>query len=412
MLGSPAMARVPAFALSLGLALGPWLPVAATPPAVSSPAAARWTPLVARTLTPAVVVPAVDGRRHLVYELEVLNATRSPASLLGVEVLDPAKGEQVLASFQGAELLPRLRTLSNGAAADASVTPDQARLVLVNLTLPEGLPVPPRLLHRLRVSGSTGPAPGPAAEVRYPAAPLVVELQLAVLGPPLKGRGWVAINGCCRPDVGHRSTALPINGRLAFAQRFAIDWMRLDREGRLAVGDLSRVSSYPSFGAEVIAVADGTVVDVRNDLPEQVPPQLPDPGSVTINTVLGNHVILQVGPEAYALYAHLQPGSVTVRPGQRVKRGQRLGLLGNTGNSSAPHLHFHLMRGPTLGSDGLPYVIDRFTLAGQVPESAEEAFYSFRGSWNGSLRPQPLPQQNRFPLYFSILDFPETKEGS
>jgi hypothetical protein len=94
----------------------------------------------------------------------------------------------------------------------------------------------------------------------------------------------VAITGGCRPDVGHRSPGLPIDSHLAFAQRFAIDWMRLDREGWIADGDLNRVSSFSSFGAEVIAVAGGTVVDVGNDLPEQILPQLPDPGTATLPT--------------------------------------------------------------------------------------------------------------------------------
>ncbi|MCP9917679.1 M23 family metallopeptidase [Cyanobium sp. ATX 6F1] len=368
-----------------------------------------WTPVVARALTPlAPAVPGVDGQRHLVYELELLNATRSPARLESLEVRDGTRPERVLASFTGPELLPRLRTLGNSAAADPVIPFDQARLVLINLSLPPGGPLPARLLHRLKVSGSTGPAPGKAGPVSYDAAPIAIEPQLFVLGPPLGGKGWVAINGCCRSDVGHRSTGLPIDGRLAFAQRFAIDWMRLDGQGRLANGDLSKVGSYPSFGAEVIAVADGTVVDVRNDLPEQVPPNLPAPSAVSLATVLGNHVILQVGPEAYAVYAHLQPGSVRVRAGERVRRGQPLGLLGNSGNSSAPHLHFHLMRGPSLGSDGLPYVIDQFQLAGQIPEAQADAFYGFKGAWNQTLLPTPAPRANQFPLFFSVLDFPTT----
>jgi hypothetical protein len=372
-----------------------------------------WTPLVARSLTPlAPAVPGVDGRRHLVYELELLNATRSPASLKAVEVREAGRPERLLASFTGPELLSRLRTLGNSAATDAVIPSDQARLVLINVSLPPAGPLPARLLHRLQVNGSSGPAAaavgGSAVAVSYDAAPIAVEPQLFVLGPPLRGKGWVAINGCCRPDVGHRSTGLPIDGRLAFAQRFAIDWMRLDGQGRLADGDLTKVANYPSFGAEVIAVADGTVVDVRNDLPEQVPPKLPAPSNVSLATVLGNHVILQVGPEAYAVYAHLQPGSVRVRAGEGVQRGQTLGLLGNSGNSSAPHLHFHLMRGPSLGSDGLPYVIDRFSLAGQIPDNEAEAFYGFKGAWNQALMPSPSPRTNQFPLFFSVLDFPTT----
>jgi murein DD-endopeptidase MepM/ murein hydrolase activator NlpD len=111
----------------------------------------------------------------------------------------------------------------------------------------------------------------------------------------------------------------------------------------------------------VIAVADGTVVAMRNDLPEQVPGALP-PG-LPIDQADGNFVVLDIGQGAFALFAHMQPGSVTVKPGAKVKRGDVLGKVGNTGNSQAPHLHFHVMDGPSpLLANGIPYVIDRFRL--------------------------------------------------
>jgi hypothetical protein len=69
------------------------------------------------------------------------------------------------------------------------------------------------------------------------------------------------------------------------------------------------------------------------------------------------------------------------------------------------------MRGPTLGSDGLPYVINRFALAGQIPEAEANAFRSFKGSWSKSLAPKPSARSNQFPLSLSIVDFPEAKPG-
>ena len=153
---------------------------------------------------------------------------------------------------------------------------------------------------------------------------------------------------------------MPINGQLSYAQRYAIDWMRLDAEGRFVRGDPSDVHSYTSYGADVVAVADGTVVAVRNDL-RPGPPNLPDPKTITAQTLLGNHVIQDIGHSFFAFYAHLQKGSVTVAPGDRVTRGRGLGKLGNSGNTSTPHLHFHIMAGASaIGSSGLPYVIDSF----------------------------------------------------
>lgn len=96
----------------------------------------------------------------------------------------------------------------------------------------------------------------------------------------------------------------------------------------------------------------------------------------------GNHVVLDLGGGRYAFYAHLRKGSVAVHPGDRVRRGQVLAKVGNTGNTSAPHLHFHLMDGPSvLGSEGIPYVIDRFALAGKIPDSGvpDDLSGDFRG---------------------------------
>jgi murein DD-endopeptidase MepM/ murein hydrolase activator NlpD len=73
-------------------------------------------------------------------------------------------------------------------------------------------------------------------------------------------------------------------------------------------------------------------------------------------TVGGNHVALDIGGGKYALYAHAQPGSLKVKVGDHVKRGQVLALLGNSGNSTEPHVHFQIADGPTfLSSEGVPY---------------------------------------------------------
>jgi hypothetical protein len=75
-----------------------------------------------------------------------------------------------------------------------------------------------------------------------------------------------------------------------------------------------------------------------------------------VDTAAGNSIILDIGGGRYALYAHLQPGSILVRRGQHVRTGERLALVGNSGNASGPHLHFHLCDAPSaLECQGLPY---------------------------------------------------------
>ncbi|MFP5406048.1 MAG: M23 family metallopeptidase, partial [Gammaproteobacteria bacterium] len=242
------------------------------------------------------------------------------------------------------------------------------------------------------------------AQQAYTAAPLAVDKPAAlVIGPPLAGAGWVAFNGCCAPGGVHRATGLPVNGVVHYAQRFAIDWVRMDAHGRTVNGDQGDVRNYTAYGADILAVADATVVDVLDELEDQTPPKLPDPSTITLRNVDGNHVTLDLGQGRYAFYAHMKKGTVKVRIGERVCRGQVLGKVGNTGNTSAPHLHFHVMDSPSvLGSSGLPYVIDTFTCAGQVPESLAG---NFGASWSSALFAEPSRRAKQFPLDLAVIDF-------
>jgi len=164
-----------------------------------------------------------------------------------------------------------------------------------------------------------------------------------------------------------------IDGRLWHAQRYAIDFVRLNEQGdALFTGDPQRNESYATYGSEVIAAAPGTIVAARGDLPENTPPG--EPPFTGFETVAGNRVVQDLGDGRFALYAHLQPGSLRVAVGQRVERGQVIGLVGNTGMSSAPHLHFQVMDraggASALAAEGLPYVFDRFALEGNIPDLA------------------------------------------
>ena len=169
----------------------------------------------------------------------------------------------------------------------------------------------------------------------------------------------------------HTRAALPVNGRVWLAQRYAVDWEQLDKDHRIYSGPRAKPESYTIFGKTVLAVADATVVSVTEGQPEQTPGKFPT--DISLDAADGNSVILDLGEGHYALYAHMQPGSIKVRPHQKVKRGQVLGLVGNTGNSVAPHLHFQLMGGPSsLASNGMPYEIDGFQVTGKT--SGTEAF--------------------------------------
>lgn len=141
--------------------------------------------------------------------------------------------------------------------------------------------------------------------------------------------------------------------------------MQLGPNRAIAQGDQSTNEALGIYGASVHAVAPGRVVNTRDGEPEETPGALPE--GQTIQSAGCNYVVVDIGDGRYAFYAHLQPGSLRVKVGDRVRRGQVLGRLGNTGNSDAPHLHFHVMDGPSpLRSNGLPFVFRTFTLEGTV----------------------------------------------
>jgi hypothetical protein len=285
-----------------------------------------------------------------------------------------------------------------GRTPTGSIPPSGAVATLLDVVVPPDH-APARLTHRItydlapdapnrNIIGSLA-IMGPALTVD-PFAPLII-------APPLRGSGWVNANGCCGPSP-HRSARLAVDGtHLVTFELFAIDWVQL-AGNRLFTGDGTRNADYFGFGADVLAVGAGTVAFVRDGLPEETPNQ----PVTSLRQPLdygGNEVVLQLAPGVYAFYAHLQPGSIRVRTGETVTTGQVLGLLGNTGNTTAPHLHFQLADGPdVLTATSLPFVLDHWTLAGAIDPASTATDVRVAGV--------PTPQTATLPLELTVAAFP------
>lgn len=368
----------------------------------------QFTMVLMRAATEPQPFLGTDGMMHLVYEVEVTGAQPLAVHIDSFEVLDAATG-RVLWSTSGTDvkewfqLIDRTRT-------DALVGA-QAGEFWLDVRLKPGA-VPKRLLHRITTTskekGSTTAKPvadKPERKTLTAAPAEVSQRPMLVLGPPLEGKGWIAMNGCCA-DPGHRRAGIPLNGSFFVAQGLAIDWMQRNAGGYVAVGDPNKNEDYVCYGKPVIAVADATVASVLDGLPDRVPGMLPP--DTTAQNITGNHVILELGKGVYVFYAHLKPGSVKVKVGERVKRGQVLALLGNSGNTTAPHLHFHVMDALSpLGANKVPYVIDKFTLAGVVepfepaPNQNPMGMRIPVNAVGAGARERELPMNN------DVVDFPE-----
>ncbi len=376
---------------------------------VQAPTEDQFTPVTVRPLNAGTVpVLGTDGRYHVVYELELTNAKLATATIARIQVVDAKHTSRVVASYSGQALLNQLRTLLPAPATNANIEPNGGRFFYIELSFPSLSAVPHRVLHRIDLLAADSPGATTPSPLHYTVASYNLrDGSIPVLGPPLAGKGWVAANGCCIPDLVHRGSIQTVNGGFFASQRFAIDWMRLDKQGRFVHGDPLNNADYSDFKAKVLAVADGTVVSTLDGLPNQVPGQLPPPSSLTLKTIDGNNVVLDIGHGLFVLFAHLQKGTVAVHPGQHVHRGQVLGLLGNSGNTSAPHLHIHLMTTPsTFASNGLPYVYSSFAFAGQIPVSRFNAAQDLTGFWGQGLLKHPQARHDQFPLNLNIINFP------
>ncbi|OYN79999.1 metalloendopeptidase [Mycolicibacterium sphagni] len=325
------------------------------------PAVAQMTPLVGSVPFAPIPFKGSDGLTHLVYELWVTNFTSGELTIRDVAALDAASGKQIGELDTGSL---EHRVYPAGAKQPTNVLqPGQAAMVFIHVPLADEKLVPQQLTHRVQVTAAALP-PG-SAQVTEQLAPTTVDRRtLPVLSAPLAGERYIGADGCCDAPR-HTRAVLPINGQLYLAQRYAVDFEQADAQNRIFTGDPKDPKSYQIFGKEVYAVADGTVVGTRNDLPEQTPGTYP--ANIGVDEADGNFVVLDIGNGFYVNYAHMQPGSVRPKVGERVKRGDVIGLVGNSGNSVAPHLHLHVMDGPSpLAAQGLPYLYDTFTTTGQV----------------------------------------------
>jgi Peptidase family M23 len=316
-----------------------------------------FTPVVQSVLSAPRWFDGDDGLTHLHYELLLTNGVAVSVTVASLEVLNE-RGDRI-AELSGDRLKAAMSSLADRSVATAELPPSTVGVVWIDLAFADRHTLPDAVEHRLTVTLPPDlPVPSTITYTgaRAPLAPRAAR----VIGPPLPGGRWVAIVGA------HRRGLLPVGGGLHNGQRFAIDFSALlDAAGRTHVGDADQNTSYFNYGQPVLAVAAGTVVEAVDRYPDQIPNHNVPVG---LEAADGNHVIIAVDEGIFAGYAHLKPGSVRVHRGQRVRRGQILGLLGNSGNTSGPHLHFQLMNRPSLlKADGLPFTLDRFELDGRVP---------------------------------------------
>jgi hypothetical protein len=317
---------------------------------------------------------------HLLYELHLTNFATSPLYVSRIEVLDAhAAAAEPIATLQADQLAAVFQDIGGKTPAgqNGSLAIPNGRTAVVFMYIPfdGGSHIPDKLVHRVITADSL--ARGAIIATHH--------TSLHVLGPPLGGPDWLAADGPSNdPDNHHRRGIFIIDGRPVISRRCAIDWKQV-KDGVSFSGDPRDKQSYYAYGKPVLAVADGRVVTARDDLPDNIPehndgfhPAVP----ITLETVAGNTITIDLGDGQFAYYMHLQPGSLRVKAGERVRRGQVLARVGCSGDAREPHLHFEVTDSSKLiAGEGLPYVIERYRVM------------SARGG-SRALRTRELPMNN------------------
>lgn len=345
-----------------------------------------------------------DGKVHLFYELHIASFRVKEITLTRVEVIKGDTKATLISSYQDTELSSKLsRPGAPADLADKRIIGGGLRAILfLQLTFNATADVPQSFRHRLFFKSDDARA-GSGESVVEGARVVVQRSAPLVISPPLRGAGWVAANGPSNTS-GHRRTVIVLDGKARVPQRFATDWVKFGADGKLFRDNPTKNANWYGYAAEVLAVANSVVVGLKDNIPENEATAEKRAVPITLETVAGNHIILDLGGGHFALYAHLQPGSLRVKIGDRVRRGQVLALLGNTGNSDAPHLHFHIADANSpLGAEGVPFVFESFDIQGAV--KSLDALFN-----NEAWKPQPDSKTDKrrleIPVDNAVVSFP------
>lgn len=365
------------------------------------------TPLVTSPVAQKSIVPVrgSDGRYYVVYEMLVTNTASKPATLHSVRVLNAASG-RVVVNLNAKALVATgaLLGADRSPSKSTKIGANESRVLYLNPSFPSLKAVPGGLVQRFDVTGLE-PVSGKTERSRYrTGAVTVARGPVPNLRPPLEGGAWLASNACCSP-ASHQSAMFGIGGRLQAAERFAADWIQVGPDGRAFQGDPKVLSNWVGYGAPVRAAASGVVTSVHNGRPEQTPQAMPT--NLRIPELVGNEVEVRMKGGFTAVYVHLAKGSVAVKLGDRVRAGQLLGRLGNSGGTLAPHLHFHIVDGgDAVTDDGYPNTFTSFGQAGKVNSEQLLGLISGDSPLPMSLLANAVPHSGELPLDGTLNFFP------
>jgi murein DD-endopeptidase MepM/ murein hydrolase activator NlpD len=341
-------------------------------------------------------------KQALAYELHVTNFDEVPLTLQRLEVFADSEQTPALSVMSGQLLSASMEEVGPEDPANDSKTigPGKRGIVYVWIEAALDRPAPGTLRHSMVFSrGSTigeKTGDGSPTETILAEFPVTVNHEAPlILKPPFDGGIWAAGEGPSN-NSGHRRSITAIDGQIHLAQRFAIDWVKVGPDGNSFHDGTAHNENWWGYGEPVKSVADGEATQVLDGIPENTPRVLP--AVVTLDNIAGNYVIVRIAPNRYVTYAHLQNGSIKVHAHDKVRAGDVLGRLGNTGSATAPHLHFQVTDGDSvLQSEGVPFVFEKYTDLGPGADYEVDKHPS-------------IPREYSLPGNLDVIDFTSAKK--
>jgi murein DD-endopeptidase len=351
---------------------------------------------------PSPPVPVVIGKNKVVvYELHVTNFDTVPLTLKSIQIFGTEAGGEPTTTFENDRLSAAMTRIGAamsmsshprvGAEDTREIDPGGRNIVFVWIELPVNTTVPTILRHRMTFS-SVPKGAVKASEATIEELPVPVSQDpTPILSPPFNGGVWVAGDGAAN-DSNHRRSIFAIDGHVYSPERFAVDWVKVGPNGDSRHEGTTKNENWWGWGEPVLAVADGEITEAVDEFPDN-PPQVVPP--VTLDNIAGNHIILQITQNRFVTYAHLQRGSIKVRTGVHVHRGDVIALLGNSGNTTGAHLHLQVTdRNSVLQSQGVPFTFADFTYLGPGSDYPEKQvsvpWLNSLPPGNGVLRFEPV----------------------
>jgi hypothetical protein len=300
------------------------------------------------------------------YEIHLTNFSAERLTVTGFTVSDTRDGHTIT-SLSGRRLMDNAALIGSSTpfkGKQLEVEPGQRAVLFMDFTVPINA-----MVATIRQRVDYAAADGSANTTQLGDTPLMNNARPSLIAPPLRGGPWVAIYNAAWPR-GHRRVFYTVAGHAKLPGRFAVDWVKLDDSGRMTKGDPDVADQAYGYGDDVLAVADATVAAVHDGMDEPV--RISQRTTHQPADDAGNYVALKLPDGRFAFYEHLKKGSVKVAVGDRVATGDVIGSLGFSGESTGPHLHFHVANGNSpLDAEGLPFEIRRFRVLGSYPDVAK-----------------------------------------